>query len=81
MPPKLTEEAITGTLEELRHLAETNAATLATRSGTDMVSSLRRHHNKEGQRFYLFLHKYRDRFTEAHRRQEADAFAYVCGAD
>ena len=80
MPPKLTPEAITGTLDELVVFAETNAATLATRSGTDMLSSLRKHHSKEEQRFFMFLYKKKDRFTEAHRRQVADAYAHVVQA-
>ena len=80
MPPKLTPEAITGTLDELVVFAETNAATLTTRSGTDMLSSLRKHHSKEEQRFFMFLYKKKDRFTEAHRRQVADAYAHVVQA-
>ena len=38
MPPKLTPEAIAGTLNELVVFAETNAATLAARNGTCMLS-------------------------------------------
>ena len=80
MPPKLTPEAIVGTLDELAVFAETNAATLAARSGADMFSSLRKHHSKEEQRFPMFLHKQNDRFTEAHRRQVADAYARAAQA-
>ena len=50
MPPKLKPEDITGVLDELVVFAETNAATLATRSGTDMPSLLRNHHRKEAHR-------------------------------
>ena len=57
MPPKLTPEAIAGTLDELVVFAETNAATLAARGGTDMLSSLRKHHSKEEQRFFMFHYK------------------------
>ena len=80
MPPKLTPEAIAGTLDELVVFAETNAATLAARRGTDMLSSLRQLHSKEEQRFFMFLYKQKDRFTEAHRRQVADAYAHVVQA-
>ena len=80
MPPKLTPEAITGTLDELVVFAETNAATLAARGGTDMLSSLRQHHSKEEKRFFMFHYKHKDRFTEAHRRQAADAYAHVVQA-
>ena len=41
MPPKLTPAAIAGTLDELAKFADTNAATLAARNGTDMFSLLR----------------------------------------
>ena len=80
MPPKLTTEAIAGTLDELAVFAETNAATLAARSGADMLSSLRQFYSKEEQRFYCFLKMRKDRFTEAHRRQVADAYAHVVQA-
>ena len=80
MPPKLTPEAIAGTLDELVVFAETNAATLAARRGTDMLSSLRKHHSNEEQGFFMFLYKQKDRLTEAHRRQVADAHAHVVQA-
>ena len=45
-----------------------------------MLSSLRKHHSKEEERFFMFLYKQKDRFTEAHRRQVADAYAHVVQA-
>ena len=80
MPPKLTPEAIAGTLDELAVFAETSAATLAARSGTDMLSSLRQLHSGEEQRFSMLLYNKNDRFKEAHRRQVADAYAHVAQA-
>ena len=77
MPPKLTPAAIAGILDEFVTFAQANAATLAARDGTDALSSLRQLHSKEEQRFYQFVHKHRPRFTEAHRRRLADAFAHV----
>ena len=77
MPPKLTPAAIAGILDEFVTFAQANAATLAARDGTDAFTSLHQHRSKEEQRFYMFLYKHESRFTEAHRRRLADAFAHV----
>ena len=77
MPSQLTSAGIAGVLDELVTFAQANAATLAARGGTDAFSSLRQHHSKEEQRFYQFVRKHQSRFTEAHRRRLADAFAHV----
>ena len=73
MPPKLTPAAIARTLEALDLFTQRN-------DGTDVLTSLRKHHSSEEQRFYWFLWKNAPRFTDGHRRQLADAFAHVIQA-
>ena len=60
MPPKLTPSAIAGTLDELTEFADTSAAPLAVRNGTDMLSSLRQNQIKEEQRFFAYVISSRD---------------------
>ena len=76
MAPKLTPAYIAGILEEFVTFVQANAATLAARDGTDVLSSLCQS-DKEERRFYKFLRQHQARFTEAHRRRLADAFAHV----
>ena len=80
MPPMLTPPAIARTLEELDLFTQRNAATLAARNGTDVLTSLRQLHSSEEQRFYQFLRRHASCFTDDHRRQLADAFAHVMQA-
>ena len=74
---KLTSAGIAGILDECVTFAQANAATLAARDGTAAFSSLRQHHSNDELLFYQFVHKHQSRFTEAHRRRLADAFAHV----
>ena len=55
MPPKLSPEAITATLQELVSVCQSIVATLAARNGADVYSSLRQWNSKEESRFYFFL--------------------------
>ena len=77
MPAALTKSQIDGKLEDLRKYVRENQETLAARRGTTLVKSLRQKQSAEEKKWYMFLIKNGNGFTQKQAEHIKHTFALL----
>ena len=77
MAPKATKTQIDAKLDELRQFVRENRETLAARRATTLVKSLRQNQSADERKWYTFLSKKADAFTQEQAENLKQTFALL----